>query len=413
MPPHQTDVLATSNHLRFFRQDLDLVHAAGIDTLRYPVPWHRIETKPGTYNWTWMDRATAALQEYGLDPIADLVHHVSIPAWIKRGFANPEYPQFQTDFAQAFAARYPWITKYTPFNEPFVTVLLAGHEGTWYPYGGGPATFVPMLVNVARAICLTVRALKEVNPQIQIIHIDTCESSRARAGASEGVQAFARFCNDRRFLCDDMLLGKLDESHPLFSYVREHGYTDADMEYFTGSPCHFDVRGLDYYAHSEREYYDGGSDAPTPAPQGFAAVAEEYRHHFTAAMPGAVPAFWLTETNIRGYHTDRLTWLKYMVEQAMQADIPVFCWFPFIDSTGWGESLLRFPHNRIDPVGIYCLDEQRERRWATELSEAYGLLARDTAAVADIPAYEFRDPVDTQLKGFRRQMQHWTWRSAD
>src|SRR5215212_5288059 len=137
MPPYRTDILATSNHLRLFRQDLALVRASGITSARYPVPWHRIEKKPGRYDWTWMDQAMAALDANGINPIIDLVHHVSIPTWIHRGFAHPQYPVFQARFAQAFAERYPQVRSYTPFNEPFVTTLLAGHERVWYHYGAG------------------------------------------------------------------------------------------------------------------------------------------------------------------------------------------------------------------------------------------------------------------------------------
>jgi len=266
---------------------------------------------------------------------------------------------------------------------------------------------------VAQAICRTVQVLKEVNPQIRIIHIDTCESHQARAGAPPAVQDYVRFCNDRRFLCDDLILGQVGDQHPLIGYLRQHGYTDHAGQWLRDNACRIDVRGLDYYAHSEREYYEGGSEAPAPRPKGFAAVVGEYRQHFQAVTPAAVPTLWLTETNIRGYYTDRMSWLKYMVEQSLQAGIEVFCWFPFIDSTGWGESLLRLPHTRIDPVGIYLLDEQREHRWPSELSEAYKVLAHGATLAAGLPAYRFRAPVDRQLQGYRRQMAHWTWRSAD
>ena len=413
MPPYKTDILATTHHLQFVAHDLRLVRDAGMRMLRYPAPWHRIEKKPGRYDWEWMDRAVEALRENALDPIVDLVHHVSIPTWLRRGFAHPDYPRFQADFAGACAQRYPGITKYTPFNEPFVTTFFAGHERVWYPYGRGPETFVPMMINVARAICRTVHALREVNPQIEIVHIDTCEQHTARAGASPAVQAFVGFCNHRRFICDDLILGKIDEKHPLYNYVCKYGYTDRDAWWFRENRAHIDVRGLDYYPHSEREYFDGGTVAPSPAPSGFAALVEEYRAHFRALAADGVPACWLTETNIRGYSTDRITWLKYMVEQAAQAGLPVFCWFPFIDSTGWGESLLRVPHTRIDPVGIYWLDAARAVRHESELSDLYTRLARGTLDAAGIPAYAFHSPVDAQLQGYRAQMAHWTWRPAD
>ena len=51
-----------------------------------------------------------------------------------------------------------------------------------------------------------------------------------------------------------------------------------------------------------------------------------------------------TETNVRGYPSDRATWLKYVLEQyeraaARGAELDGLCWFPFVDSCDW-DSLL-------------------------------------------------------------------------
>jgi hypothetical protein len=93
---------------------------------------------------------------------------------------------------------------------------------------------------------------------------------------------------------------------------------------------------------------------PSPARIGFAEVALQYARRYPHL------SLMLTETSIRGYVLDRLSWLKYMVEQSEMllrngVDLRGFCWFPFIDSTDWG-SLLRRAENHLDPVGIYWLD---------------------------------------------------------
>jgi hypothetical protein len=79
-----------------------------------------------------------------------------------------------------------------------------------------------------------------------------------------------------------------------------------------------------------------------------------------------------------------------------------------VDSTDW-DSLLRCACNNLDPVGIYWLDEQRERH-ASEFSEVYAALAKHQITAADIPAYAFLEPVATELAGFMPQMSHWDWR---
>ena len=91
MPDHSADVLETTRHIEQYREDMDLVQAAGMRALRYPAPWHRIEREPGVYDWRWMDQAMEALVERDLEPVIDPVHHTSFPEWLKRGFADEAF----------------------------------------------------------------------------------------------------------------------------------------------------------------------------------------------------------------------------------------------------------------------------------------------------------------------------------
>lgn len=403
MPFARVDCLAMTRHTELFQHDLQLVRDAGVHSLRYPAPWHSIEMRRGTYTWEWMDEAMNCVQELGLDPIIDLVHHTSFPDWLEGGFANPELPQAELEFAQAFAERYPWVRKYTVFNEPWLTAFMCGHQGVWHPHGQGPETFVPMLLNIGRAICRVSQMLVRAAPGALFIHVETCEHHKALDAESED---FVRLLNDRRFLMHDLVLGKVDSFHPLYSYLAQHGLTDDDMAWFTENQAQVDVLGLDYYCHSEYEFHKHGAVVPSEHPRGFARVARDYIERY------GLPVM-LSETNIRGYATDRLSWLKYMVEQCEQlvaegTDFRGFCWFPFIDSTDW-DSLLCEARGNIDPVGIYWLDPTRRTRHPSLLSEYYGRLARDEARVDDLPAFRFQPPVDAQLRGYLPQMAGWNW----
>lgn len=123
----------------------------------------------------------------------------------------------------------------------------------------------------------------------------------------------------------------------------------------------------------------------------------------------------LTETNIRGYASDRASWLKYTLEQcelAQEAGVPLlgYCWFPFLDSCDW-DSLLFHCRGAVDPVGVYWLDSALERR-PSAMSDAYALAAQGTPA-RDLPAYRFRRPVADWLQGYLPQMAHWDWQAPD
>ncbi len=403
MPHAQVDSLHTTRHTKHYRHDLALVRSAGVRSLRYPAPWHSIESRRGTYEWGWMDEAMGTMRELSLDPIVDLVHHTSFPDWLEGGFSNPELPRAELEFAQAFAERYPWASRYTVFNEPWLTTFMCGHQGVWPPHGREPETFVPMLLNVGRTICDVSAMLSDKVQGLELIHVETCEHHKAADADSE---AFVLNLNNRRFLMHDLVLGRIDEGHPMYGYLSAYGMTAEDVRWFSEHAARIDVLGLDYYSHSEYQFHKHGAVVPSAAPRGFAAVARDYieRYHLPVM---------LTETNIRGYVFDRISWLKYMAEQCEQlvaegADFRGFCWFPFIDSTDW-DSLLQQTLGNVDPVGIYWLDASRETRYPSLLSKCFGQLARGEINAADLPAYRFQPPLDQELRGFLPQMAHWDW----
>lgn len=404
IPHARVDALALTGHTEFFRHDLRLARQAGVRTLRYPAPWHTVEAIRGRYDWTWMDEAMGMLRELDIEPVVDLVHHTSFPDWLGGGFANPALSEAETEFAAAFAERYAWVKQYTVFNEPFLTTFMCGHQGVWPPYGRDARTFVSMLLNVGRTICRVSEMLVRRVPDVRLVHVETCEHHSARDPESE---KFARFLNERRFVMHDLLLGRVGHGHALYDYLAGHGMTDQDVRWFAEHPARIDVLGLDYYSHSEHQFHTHGSVVPSGSPRGFAAVARDYSDRY------GLPVM-LTETNIRGFAFDRVSWLKYMVEQCEHlvgdgVDFRGFCWFPFIDSTDW-DSLLRQARGHVDPVGIYWLDTERRYRYPSLLSKYFGQLARGEIRAADLPAYRFQPPVDAQLAGFMPQMAHWEWR---
>jgi hypothetical protein len=211
----------------------------------------------------------------------------------------------------------------------------------------------------------------------------------------------------------DLILGKIDESHALYRYLIKNGAQDAQLRWFRENPAEIHVLGLDYYAHCELEWSRKGRIYPNLNPQGFAAIAMDYVNRY------GLPVM-LSETNIRGEISDRVTWLKFMVEQCelLEAhialrDIPFegFCWYPFIDSTDWS-SLVRTAKGKVDPQGIFYLDRKRETRYASELSETFAALARGQITSRDIPAYPFKYPVNRALRNFLPLMQHWDWQET-
>lgn len=400
------DVLATTKHEKYWQYDLEMLANAGIRELRYPVPWHRIEYEQGVWDWSWIDGPMQLMQRMGLRPIVDPLHHVSFPDWLRNGFAHAEFPRFYARFVKKVAQRYPWVDRYTVFNEPLPTLVLCSQMGKWYPYHQSDQEFVAMAANAARALSLASAELRKLNPRIQLVHIDSCEHHRALEPQAE---EWVQHLNCRRFLFHDLALGHLNADHALAPYLREQGLTEDERRWFEDHPAPFDILGLDYYAHSEMEWRWNAEDGspvhcfPCCHPRGFAEVAGDYvRRYNTPVM--------LSETNIGGTVTDRITWLKFMEEQAeilaQRTEFIGFCWFPSIDATDWCSLCTRADHI-LSPMGIWSLEGDGRKRRSSELSDWYIRLANGRATAADLPAYYPLPPLNRDLGGYLRLMSHW------
>ena len=407
------DVLRTTHHTEKWREDLDRLLEAGITDLRYPIPWHQIETQPGVFDFSWIDGPLEHIRRNGMRPIADPLHHTSFPEWLEGGFNNPVFGDRYLAFLTRILERYPWIDRYTVFNEPFATTVLCSLMGVWYPYASSNAAFARMSIQVARTICAGSRLIRSRVPSVELVRVDTCEYHHALDRKSE---PWANFCNQRRYLLDDLVMGRLSTAHPLWFYLISNGIEAEELRWFQEHAVDVDFFGLDYYAHSEMDWaWDPGMQRvilrePVSSPRGFAAVARDYLKYGKPLM--------LTETNIRGNISDRVTWLKFMEEQcerlsASGEEVKGFCWFPSIDSTDW-DRLCTQCRLSIDPQGIWHLDSSRWQRRSSDLSDWYSALARGSATSEDLPAFRFRPPLDRQLAGYSKLMPHWkNWISVD
>src|SRR5215204_6762492 len=112
-------------HYQHWREDLALAKELGVQSLRWGVPWYRVEALPGEFNWQWTDQVIPYMvEELGITPIIDLMHY-GCPFWLSQEFANEDYPRAVAAYAAAFAERYKSLVRwYTPLNEPLVNAMM-------------------------------------------------------------------------------------------------------------------------------------------------------------------------------------------------------------------------------------------------------------------------------------------------
>ena len=398
------DTLSITGHYRgeAWKADLELVRSLGLEEVRLPIPWHRIEARKGTYRWEHMDRViSAASEEYGISIIADTLHHTSYPRWLEGGFASPDFAENYVRFVKAFAERYRQVTTFTPFNEPTCTLDFCANRGFWHPFGKGDGSYVRALRNTAFATARAIEEILAVRPDGFILQVDTFQHHAAidRASAER-----AAFLNERRFVFDELLLGRVTHDHPLAAYLLEHGFGKDDLEWHLEHAVPIHERGGNYYPLNEEQLENGCTKhAPSLEPRGLAEVAKDY--HERLGIPLS-----MTETNIQGTVRDRISWLKYILEQLENLErdgieMKRFAWYPLFDCAGWN-SLLQGKRWKRDPQGIFTCGTGW-RREATELSEIYSRLVEGLTS-ADIPAYTFTPRHARTLGPLMRQMK-WEW----
>ncbi|MDZ8079047.1 MAG: family 1 glycosylhydrolase [Nostoc sp. DcaGUA01] len=227
--------------------DLDLFAELGIHAIRYPVLWERIAPN-GLENadWSWADERLERLRELGIRPIVGLVHHGSGPR--DTSLVDPEFPEKLAVFARAVAKRYPWITHYTPVNEPLTTARFSGMYGHWYPHGQDDLTFARALLGECKAIALSMQAIREVVPKALLIQTEDL----AKIYSTPKLAYQAEFENERRWLSFDLLSGRVNPTHPMWGYLRYCGINEVELEIFLQNPCPPDILGINHYLTSDR-----------------------------------------------------------------------------------------------------------------------------------------------------------------
>jgi beta-glucosidase/6-phospho-beta-glucosidase/beta-galactosidase len=376
------DVLGTTRHVELWREDLVRLLRAGIRELRYSIPWHRIEARPGIYDWRWIDQPLRFMEANGMVPIADPLHHTSFPPWLTDGFLNPEFPARYQRFISHVCQRYPFIRKYTVFNEPLPTTLFCSYTGMWYPHLATDRDFVRMSLQVTRAISRACETLQQLKPEVTFVHVDTAEHHQSLDRKSV---VWTNFANQRRFLLTDLALGRVKRDHELYDYLLSNGATADELMWFEDHPGQIHILGLDYYVHCEMLWSTPRTEQ-TPVMsirkqgrRGFANIAEDYIERYKFPV-------MLSETNLRGTVVERIAWLKMMEAECEELavrgrDFRGFCWYPSIDTTDWWNACTQAT-GVTDPQGIWSLDPKTMQRVDTELSEFYTSLAKGKSSSA-------------------------------
>ncbi|MBD2153373.1 family 1 glycosylhydrolase [Leptolyngbya sp. FACHB-16] len=227
--------------------DLKQFAALGVEAIRYPVLWERIAPNGlEQADWSWTDQRLALLDDLGIRPIAGLVHHGSGPR--DTNLIDPRFPEKLAEFAAAVAQRYPWVSHYTPVNEPLTTARFSGLYGHWYPHACDDLMFTKALLHECRATVLAMQAIRQINPRAQLVQTEDL----GKTFSTPLLSYQAQLENDRRWLSLDLLCGRVNPSHPLWDYLMQVGVEPAELLWFEDNPCPPDIIGVNRYVCGDR-----------------------------------------------------------------------------------------------------------------------------------------------------------------
>lgn len=241
-----SDQLERSGHAIRIK-DLERLADLGVRTIRYPILWERTSPKAlDRFDWSWSDERLDLIQRLGLTPIAGLVHHGSGPSYTN--LLDPGFPEKLATYAAAVARRYPWITDYTPVNEPLTTARFSCLYGHWYPHHRDPLLFARALLAQLRAVVLSLSAIRDINPAARLIQTE--DLGKTFSSATLAYQA--EFENERRWLTFDLLCGRVTPGTAMWEYLRWVGIEARELEWFLEHRCPPDLVGVNHYITSER-----------------------------------------------------------------------------------------------------------------------------------------------------------------
>ena len=265
------DQFQWTQHEKFWREDFRRARdETGINHLRYAFPWHVLEPEPGKFDWTYSDRARRRMPKarHQSDDGCDALRHADL---VKAGGGRSGIPRGVGTIHRALVSRYrAEINVWCPFNEPLVSALFSGDFGFWPPHSRKWRGYMPVLSRIVQAVSRGIRAIRRVMPEATVLLCDAVENYKTR---HEKLQTEVSRRNMRRFLVMDLLTGRVDANHPLYSWLTSYGLSEIDLNWFKTHPQAPDVLGLDYYPHSDWQLdLNGERVRQTPtSPWGFMA----------------------------------------------------------------------------------------------------------------------------------------------
>jgi beta-glucosidase/6-phospho-beta-glucosidase/beta-galactosidase len=324
----QLDLIAATGHDRAVEADYRALAGHGIQAARDGLRWHRIETRPGCYDWSSFLPMLRAARDQDLQVIWDLCHYgwpVDIDIW-SAAFID-RFARFAAEAARVVCAETDALPFFCTINEISYWAWAGGDAGRIAP--NATARGPELKRQLARASIAATAAIRAVAPRARFLHAEP--GIHVVAAHPEHEEAAAAY-RAVQYEALDVVSGR---------QAPELG----------GHPDCLDVVGVNFYPDNQW-YHEGGT-----IPLGHHAyrpfremLAEVYARYGRPVL--------VAETGAEG--TARPSWLHYVcaeVRAAHASGVPVegICLYPILDYPGWD-------NERSCEVGLFSALDMRGRR---------------------------------------------------
>jgi hypothetical protein len=241
------------------------------------------------------------------------------------------------------------------------------------------------MLALCRGILAVGRALSAIDPEIVCYAVDATDLYEAGDPDLADIAAFRQAVV---FLALDLLTGRVDRSHPLWSWLLAHGAGEDALTAFGEAPAVVPVIGLNVYPmFSGKRLVRGPAGRlrmtmPYTGPEIVARLGRLY--HARYGRPLAI-----AETASLGSVRRRREWLAGSVAAVATLRteaVPVlgYTWWPLFSLVTWSYRQGNRPvAAHLAPMGLFDLDERLDRH-ATAVAEDYRRLAGDPRSMGPL-----------------------------